>query len=351
MTDLDSIGNRSIPIQKIISIACRNYIAFEGLHIFEFEDGVNTIVGGNASGKSCLVSAILQSVSKDTVRRWNSGWTKQFSQKESLIELKFIAGDKEHYLRRLIVGDNTTDLHLYVGNGERRDFYRDGEVLSYFRKLKPISTIDMIGTTKRDFFFWTNGRRSSVNPMFEKSEMVLDQVNRYLPLGTSGITKLCLLDNVVVAEKNGELTALSALAGGEIRQLFMISKILNIMHRIETEQTSKVIVIDEFEIGLDRPNVDPIYKLMESVAEEYGCQLIITSRFSKGRANPIRLRTPKVRDYYTGNPRNHLRGLIKNSFANSKQKIVYKSPPFFGNFSSKSSKKSACKKGSFKWNP
>ena len=106
-----------------------------------------------------------------------------------------------------------------------------------------------------------------------------------------------------------------------------------------------------FEIGLDRPNVDPIYKLMESVAEEYGCQLIITSRFSKGRANPIRLRTPKVRDYYTANPRNHLRGLIKNSFANSKQKIVYKSPPFSGNFSSKSSKKSAFKKGSFKWNP
>ena len=87
MTDLDSIDNRSIPIQKIISLACRNYMAFEGLHIFEFEDGVNTIVGGNASGKSCLVSAILQSVSKDTVRRWNSTWPKQFSQKESLIEL------------------------------------------------------------------------------------------------------------------------------------------------------------------------------------------------------------------------------------------------------------------------
>ena len=108
-----------------------------------------------------------------------------------------------------------------------------------------------------------------------------------------------------------------------------------------------MIVIDEFEIGLDRANVDPIYKLMESVAEEHGCQLIITSRFSKGRTNPIRLRTPKVRDYYTGNPRNHLRSLIKNFVGNSKQKIVYKSPPFSGNVSSKST----FKKGSFKWNP
>ena len=58
------------------------------------------------------------------------------------------------------------------------------------------------------------------------------------------------------------------------------------MHRIEKEQTSKVIVIDEFEIGLDRANVDPIYKLMESVAEEHGCQLIITSRFSEEEQTP-----------------------------------------------------------------
>jgi len=91
----------------------------------------------------------------------------------------------------------------------------------------------------------------------------------------------------------------------------------------------------------------PIYKLMESVAEEHGCQLIITSRFSKGRANPIRLRTPKVRDYYTGNPKNHLRGFIKNLYGNSKQKFVYKSPPFSGNVSGKST----FNKGSFKWNP
>ena len=66
-----------------------------------------------------------------------------------------------------------------------------------------------------------------------------------------------------------------------------------------------------------------------------------------GRANPIRLRTPKVRDYYTGNPRNPPRGFIKNLYGNSKQKFVYKSPPFSGNISSKST----FKKGSFKWNP
>ena len=39
---------------------------------------------------------------------------------ESLIEMRFIAGGQEHYLRR-IQGSTTTDIHLYVGT-ERDKF-------------------------------------------------------------------------------------------------------------------------------------------------------------------------------------------------------------------------------------
>ena len=56
--------------------------------------------------------------------------------------MRFIAGDKEHYLRRVMLGDVTTDIHLYVGEGDDHDFYRDGGAIEYFRKLKPITTID-----------------------------------------------------------------------------------------------------------------------------------------------------------------------------------------------------------------
>ena len=52
MAEMELVEDQSIPIQRIISVACRDFMAFDGLHTFEFYEGVNTLVGGNSSGKT-----------------------------------------------------------------------------------------------------------------------------------------------------------------------------------------------------------------------------------------------------------------------------------------------------------
>ena len=55
MASMMKVKNDTIPIQRIISVACRNYMALDGLHTFNFDKGVNTIIGGNSSGKTSLL--------------------------------------------------------------------------------------------------------------------------------------------------------------------------------------------------------------------------------------------------------------------------------------------------------
>ena len=93
------VKHETIPIQKIISIACRNFMAFDDFRTFKFDEGVNTIIGGNASGKSSLVTVISQALSKHIRTPWGGRWAQHNNSKESLIEMKFLAGGKEHYLK------------------------------------------------------------------------------------------------------------------------------------------------------------------------------------------------------------------------------------------------------------
>ena len=134
------IEHNDIAITKIISAACRDFMAFRGFHNFEFKDGINSIVGGNASGKSSLIALIRQALSPQISSHRGSRWGGDFSG-TSLVELKFMARGKTHYLRRVIQdSDHTTDLHLYIGEGE------DGEVLA--NKIKgyqsPVSDSDAV---------------------------------------------------------------------------------------------------------------------------------------------------------------------------------------------------------------
>ena len=41
MAEVELIEDQSIPVQRIISLACRDFMAFDGLHTFEFDEGVN----------------------------------------------------------------------------------------------------------------------------------------------------------------------------------------------------------------------------------------------------------------------------------------------------------------------
>ena len=349
MTGMMMVENDTIPIQRIISVACRNYMAFDGLHTFNFDKGVNTIIGGNSSGKSSLVRLMVQAVSGSSLRQHSSNrWDINYNHEESLIEMKFIAGDKEHYIRRLMLGDTTTDLHLYVGNGEEQIFYRDGEVIEYLKKLNPITTIDGFENSRKDFYFWTSGKTVNVNPLFAKSKEHIALINRFLPLAKGGVSQLKIVGNDVMAvQRNGELRHLSMIAGSDGKIIFVIAKIVNLIQRIANKTLSKVILIDEMEIGLDKSKLDGLYSVIEDVANEYDCQFMITSRFVNGRLNPIRINRRKIPRCYEDDTSQNFHQLIKNFFNSKAGMRTINNPPF----STKSRKKLTFKKRNFKWKP
>ena len=337
MAGVMMIEHDTIPIQKIISVACRNFMAFGGLHTFEFNEGVNTIIGSNGSGKSSLVTIITQALSTDISQRWNGKWYPKYEPKESLIEMKFIADDQEHYLRRVMLGDTTTDLHLYIGNGVGRIFLRDGEVVEYLSKLKPIYAINGFENSRREFYFWTSGETTTVNPMFAKSKVLIEGINKFLPLAKSNVIQLRLVGNDVMAEyRNGNLIHLSGLAGGDVKIIFVLAKIYNIIQRIEADDLSKVILIDEMEVGLDRAKIDGLYEIVKGLASDLDCQFMITSRFVNGRLNPIRVNRVKIPRCYRESRNSKLQSLVKS--------MVYKTPPY-------TVSKFFKKPGSFKWKP
>ena len=149
--------------------------------------------------------------------------------------MKFLAGGKEHYLRRVMLGETTTDLHLYIEDEDEDIFYRDGEVIDYFKKLKPISTIQGFENSRKDFYFWTNGRTTTVSPMFSKSKPLIRGINQFIPLARSEIVQLRLVGNNVMAQyRNGELRHLSGITGSDAKIIYIIAKIFNIIKEINT---------------------------------------------------------------------------------------------------------------------
>ncbi len=349
MVVLRTTKEPEIPIQRIISVACRNFMAFDGLHTFEFNEGVNTIVGGNSSGKTTLVNVILQAVSRSISQAWNSRWHGNFSQ-ESLIEIKFIADDKEHYLRRVINGDTTTDLHLYIQNGTEHIFYRDGEVVKYLKQIKPVSTIRGFEKSEDDFYFWTTGSKEVVNPLFSKSKDLIALINRFLPITDTKIDKICVIGGNLMAQyRNGEQRHLSDLASGENNIIFAISKICNMLQHLNSKDLSKVIVIDEMDIGLDKSQINGLYDTISEISELLSLQFIITSRFATGRKNCIRLNGAKIPRCYFESKTSNVHTTIKNYLRNMNQGWTQKPPTYSNRTHSKNKYKFTYKKGSFRW--
>ena len=346
MAGVMMIKHDMIPIQKIISVACRNFMAFEGLHTFEFDEGVNTIIGGNGRGKTSLVTLITQALSTDISQRWNGKWFPNYNPQEALLEIKFIADDQEHYLRRVMLGDTTTDLHLYIGKGEERTFLRDGEVVGYLNKLLPTYTINGFENSRRDFFFWARGNTENVSSTFPNPKQLIQGVNKFLPLAKGKVVQLRMVQGKVMAEyHNGSLIHLSGLASGDVKIIFVLARIYNIIQNIKADNLSRVILIDEMEVGLDRANIDALYEVVKALASDLDCQFMITSRFVNGRLNPIRVNRAKIpRCYHEPRPSN-FQNILKAMAKTSSPHRIFQNPPY-------TTKKFTYKKsGSFKWNP
>ena len=119
------------------------------------------------------------------------------------------------------------------------------------------------------------------------------------------------------------------------------------MQGIDKKSLSKVVLIDEIDIGLDKAKLDGLYGVIEELADEYDCQFMITSRFTSGRPNPIRANRAKIPRCYVDESNTNLRQLIKNYVNSRPGSVIFKSPPY----TIKSTLNKKFKKGSFKWNP
>ena len=295
------IEHQKIPVTKIISIACRDFMAFSGVHTFEFDSGINSIIGGNASGKSSLISMITQTLSPETSKRWNKQWYPNNNSDQSLLEIKFIADGKTHYLRRVMNGDNTTDLHLYIGEDgdEEREFFRDSQVVGYLTKLKPVFLLDSFATSRRDFFTWTNRHKDNADSMFVYREDLLDKLNVLLPITNQKVVKVVKSGNDLYAVyDDGQRVRLSSIASGNLRVVFVLAKILTMLATIEEDDLSRIVLIDEIEMGLDRSSMKGLNDAIKHIAAENDCQFMITSRFVNGRENPIRVNRTRIPSYY-----------------------------------------------------
>lgn len=293
------IEHHTIPITKIVSAACRDFMAFDGLHNFEFDDGINSIIGGNASGKSSLITLIYQALTPGTSRKSNGLWYPNNNSDQSLLELKFIADDKPHFLRRVISGDTTTDLHLYIGEGDDAEFLRDGGVVGYLTKLKPVFMFDDFGISQRN-----SHSLRSINPPYNNHlppyrDELIEKVNKILPLTGSTVSKLVKSGTDVMAEyQDGKIMHLSGLSGGNTRIIFVLTKILYLLEEIKEKNLSTVILIDEIGMGLDRSAIRGLNEAIKAISSQHDCQFMITSRFVNGRVNPIRINRSRIPRYY-----------------------------------------------------
>ena len=314
------IEHQKIPITKIISAACRNFMAFSGLHNFEFKDGMNSIIGGNASGKSSLLTLIKQALSPETTLGYNGQRHANNTSEQSLLELKFIAANKLHFLRRVISGDNTTDLHLYIGDNEDTEFLRDGGVLTYLTKLKPVLILENLRNSRDSFYASRSNNRALDNLISSFPNEVTENLNKILPLSNTKVSKIVKSGNDVVVEyKNGDTVCPSMLSSSDSRTVFVLVNILSLLENIEENNLSTVILIDEIGAGLDRSSLRGLNEAIKVIFSQHDCQFMITSRFANGRLNPIRINRSNIPRYYhiemSGN---------KNSIHQS----YYQNPPY-----------------------
>ena len=323
LAGVNLVGEKEISITKIISAACKNYMHFKGVHTIEFKDGINTIVGGNASGKSSILWMINQAISSERSYFWNRGvWRNGDHNRQTMLELRFIAGGKEHHLRRVMQsGDHTTDVHLYIGEEKDVEFLRDGEALKYLSLIKRVHSFDGITASDDDYFMKTTHNGLHYVPNFKGKYELLHEVNKALNLTEVGVVRLLKSGGTVMAEtRDGRLVALEDLSVPAIRIVFFLAKILAKISEIDRDDLSRVILIDDFEIGLDNSTVSGLFEAMSEISTRYNCQMIVTSRTVRGRINPIRLNIGKIPGYYLTHNRtnNHINSALIKKYVNQK---------------------------------
>jgi len=323
-----------IPITKLISAACRDFMAFRGAHSFEFKDGVNYIVGRNGEGKTSLVRLIIQALNPNI--SYDNTWGNYYSGREnesSLIELKFIADGKIHHIRRVLLGDSTSDLHLYIGEGENTQFLRDGQALDYLIKLKPISTINnsfQFRSQYRNFFHFS----LAASPDAPFDEYHIDDLNKILKRSNHDFTVSQNKNReLIVTFENGKVEPIGNLGRNSYNTIFTIILLLNIVNNIKNKNLSRVVVIDEFDNGVQRKGREAIEVAINLLSTRSQFQFILTAKFKRKKVNVILVNGPHIPTVYhvennnTNNSKTYQKWLkyVKSSFSKKKSNIIFRS--------------------------
>ena len=331
------IESKIIPITKLISAGCRDFMAFRGAHTFEFKDGVNYIVGRNGEGKTSLVRLIIQALNPNISydNTWGNYHIHSEMNESSLIELKFIADDKIHHIRRVLLDGSTSDLHLYIDEGENMQFLRDGQALNYLIKLKPISTINnsyQFRSQYRNFFDFS----LATSPDAPFDDYHIDDLNNILDISSHNFT-VSQNNNreLIVTFGNGKVEPLGNLGRNDYNCIFTIILLLNIVNNIKDKNLSRVIVIDELDNGIQRKGREAIEAAIDLLSTRSQFQFILTAKFKRGKVNVILVNGPNIPQVYhiennnTNNSKSYQKWLkyVKASFTKRKKKshIIFKS--------------------------
>ena len=73
--------------------------------------------------------------------------------------------------------------------------------------------------------------------------------------------------NIDSARQMTTLRNLSFISGGEAKMIFLIAKIITVINDVEKEDSSRVILIDEIESGIDKSRINALYETMKSIDE------------------------------------------------------------------------------------
>lgn len=294
------------PVTRIHSLAVRNFRSINELQTYEFSDGLNTISGGNVDGKSAILNAIRTVLNPHVKHRCSSFWGFGFMGQTSLIEMTFTANEKIHYLRRVIINDLTTDIHLYVGENYSQ-FYRDGEASEYLMQVIPPSN-SILNTPWQVRFGFIRSADSITdedesNYKFDRVE--LDFVNSLLSLIDIDIKKLYNKKlNTYCVFRDGSETKFQNLS---IKEKLFFTLIGNISHNISKvgEDKTKVVLIDDFDRSLGKELKHCTCEILKVIAKRHDLQIIVTSRHRILDSNNVRIphnRIPSVYSSVVSNP-------------------------------------------------
>jgi len=292
---------KKMPVEFIHSFAVRNFRKLTGLHTFRFEEGINTITGGNASGKSSFIDAIEFVFNPKNDHKWWHGWELGLEERPTLLEITFTAGGKYHYLRRVVDGGTTTDLHLYVGK-KNPEFFRDGDASEYLNQIvSPThSNVTKIFKTR---FTWINATQQYDHfvprIVSDKTEEIDNRINSLLKDADCDLKEIFTKDGKSYAKfVDDSIIDFEKLSIKEKVLIDSMSNLLSAIIELGENNDSKVLIFDDLERIIGRKFKTLFIDLLQQISNEHSCQIILTSRYHVDKTNRLKLSTDRISRMY-----------------------------------------------------